>query len=60
MYSAMENWFLHKRKVDHIQQQQSVQSLKEIVEQRPSNNNVDNEVENRKIDTMIIALLIMK
>ena len=46
--------------MDHIQQQQSVQSLKEIVEQRPSNNNVDNEVENRKIDTMIIALLIMK
>ena len=44
----------------HIQEQQSVQSLKEIVEQRPSNNNVDNEVENRKIDTMIIALLIMK
>ena len=46
--------------MDHIQQQQSVQSLKEIVEQRPSNNNVDNEVENRKIDTMIIALLMMK
>ena len=46
--------------MDHIQEQQSVQSLKEIVEQRPSNNNVDNEVENRKIDTMIIALLMMK